>query len=174
MPLCGAEHEGGQTCHLEGNHEMHVAGFGGKRVMWANPDYVEPKPEVNTLTAEGRRNAEKMLREAAQRAQPEERTSLPPISEMHFDGETIEPELDQVRLGRQMQAVFDAIQDGQWHTLADLSETTGAPEASVSARLRDLRKESFGGHDVEHRRVDGVDGLWEYRLAMKAALRNFD
>jgi hypothetical protein len=39
---------------------------------------------------------------------------------------------------------------------------TGFPEASISARLRDFRKEQFGKHVVERRRRS--QGQWEYRL----------
>jgi len=52
--------------------------------------------------------------------------------------------------------------DGLWHTLAEMSSRLGFPEASVSARLRDLRKDKFGGRVVERRYV--LNGLWEYRL----------
>lgn len=49
-----------------------------------------------------------------------------------------------------------------WKTLATLSEKTKAPEASVSARLRDLRKVRYGNWEVLKRRLD--DGRYEYRL----------
>jgi len=39
-----------------------------------------------------------------------------------------------------------------------------APEASVSARLRDLRKAKFGGYRVERQRVREGRGLYHYRL----------
>ena len=53
--------------------------------------------------------------------------------------------------------------DHEWHTLYGLSLTTLAPEASVSARLRDLRKQKYGAHTIERRHIGS--GLWEYRLA---------
>ena len=67
------------------------------------------------------------------------------------------------------QAVFDAMRDGQWRTLEAISMSTGAPQASVSARLRDFRKEKFGGHHVERRRMKELGGLFEYRLALAGA-----
>jgi biotin operon repressor len=85
-----------------------------------------------------------------------------PVSAPHFDGVTYDPKRDHSRLHKQLTAVLEAMADGKWHTLARLSEQTGAPEASVSARIRDLRKEKFGGHKVERKRVDG--GLFFYRL----------
>jgi hypothetical protein len=83
----------------------------------------------------------------------------------HFDGETYEPTLDHSRLARQLTAVRLAMSDGLPHTLAELSRITGAPSASVSARIRDLRKPKFGGHVVHRERsCDDGDGVWLYRL----------
>ena len=79
-----------------------------------------------------------------------------------FDGETYERGRDQVRLNGQQLRVWRVVRDGRWRTLGDISEATGDPEASISARLRDLRKARFGRHTVERRHVGG--GLWEYRV----------
>jgi hypothetical protein len=79
-----------------------------------------------------------------------------------FDGETYDPELDKHRLAAQLQAVRAAMLDGNWRTLAWISGRVGAPEASVSARLRDLRKPRFGAYVVERRRLER--GLHEYRV----------
>lgn len=55
--------------------------------------------------------------------------------------------------------------DGVWRTLPEIASAIGAPEASVSARLRDLRKPKFGGFDVGRKaRGDASEGLYEYRL----------
>lgn len=80
----------------------------------------------------------------------------------HHDGSTYDPAKDKQRLNAQTQRVYDVMRDGRWRTLRQLSDEAHAPEASVSARLRDLRKDKFGGHTVERRRTDG--GLWTYRL----------
>jgi hypothetical protein len=53
---------------------------------------------------------------------------------------------------------------GTWLTLHEISVGTGDPEASVSARLRDLRKTKFGGHEVERQNLGG--GRWVYRLVL--------
>lgn len=81
-----------------------------------------------------------------------------------FDGPTFDPAQDGERLGRQLVDVFGVMKDGRWHTLREVSDAVGAPEGSVSARLRDLRKPRFGRHTVEKRRVSGAPGLWEYRM----------
>jgi hypothetical protein len=94
---------------------------------------------------------------------------VPSTIEMpHFDGETYSPEDDHARLGAQSQAVFTLMEDGRWRTLADISLATGFPEASISARLRDFRKEKFGSHTVQRQRTSEGAGTWEYRLTPTA------
>jgi hypothetical protein len=84
---------------------------------------------------------------------------------MHFDGSTYAHARDSARLGDQMFAVFAVMADGRWRTLADLAKAAGAPEASVSARLRDLRKPRFGGHRVERRYL--FRGCFTYQLIVR-------
>jgi hypothetical protein len=84
----------------------------------------------------------------------------------HADGETYEPERDRERLARQRRRVWDYMIAGRWRSLAAISEATGYPEASVSARLRDFRKARFGSHTVDRRYI-GM-GLWQYRLHVRA------
>src|SRR5258706_8981862 len=81
------------------------------------------------------------------------------------DGKTYDHDRDKDRLNLQQAIVFKAMQDGRWRTLARIHAMTGAPEASISARLRDLRKDKFGGHEVERRYVER--GVFEYRLIVK-------
>ena len=81
----------------------------------------------------------------------------------HFDGETYEPQHDQVRLNAQLQRVWTIMEDGNWHTLNELVEKAGpGTVASISARLRDFRKQRFGGHIVERQRL--TPGIFQYRL----------
>ena len=81
-----------------------------------------------------------------------------------FDGVTINDERDNGRLQAQLQCVKAAMLiRHRWWTLAELAGTTGYPEASVSARLRDLRKAKFGGYTVERKYVER--GLWAYRVS---------
>lgn len=85
---------------------------------------------------------------------------------MQFHGETFEPVLDQERLSRQWERIYHVMCDHSWRTLSELCKETGDPEASASARLRDLRKM---GYTVERRRRPGFDerrGIFEYRLLM--------
>jgi hypothetical protein len=81
-----------------------------------------------------------------------------------FGGETYDPKEDYERLTGTLRLVFGCLTTypGKWWTLRRLSVETSASEASVSARLRDLRKPQYGGHTIERRRAHG--GLYEYRL----------
>lgn len=76
-------------------------------------------------------------------------------------GSTYDHERDGARLGKQLRAVIDVLITHRrgWWTLRDLSDEVGAPEASISARLRDMRKLGF---EIERRYV--AKGLHEYRL----------
>lgn len=81
---------------------------------------------------------------------------------IRFDGETYDHERDASRLAKQYKLVFELMQDGEWRVLREISSVTGAPEASVSARLRDMRKKKFGSHVIEKRHIE--KGLFQYRL----------
>lgn len=87
---------------------------------------------------------------------------------LSFGGVTYDEERDGPRLRPQLDAVRRRMSDGQWHTLAQLSRALAsdgitAPQASVSARLRDLRKPQFGGYIIDREYVS--DGLWRYRMS---------
>lgn len=82
-----------------------------------------------------------------------------------FDGDTYIAKYDGGRLRQQLARVRGVMVDGMWRTLSEISGLTGDPEASVSARLRDLRKPKFGAWVVQRRRRGPPrDGLHEYRL----------
>lgn len=84
----------------------------------------------------------------------------------HFSGETYDPQHDHERLTKQLGRVWAALQGHGWHTLDELAAKTGDGPASISARLRDLRKPRFGEYEIERRhRGDAARGLYEYRLA---------
>jgi len=90
---------------------------------------------------------------------------MPEQLEADFDGDTYDREFDHERLGAQMRRVFMLMRDGRWRTLGEIEMMTYDPQASISARLRDLRKEKFGGHTIERqRRGPRENGIWEYRL----------
>jgi hypothetical protein len=79
-------------------------------------------------------------------------------------GSTFNEARDGKRLAEQAQRVFNFMADGQWHTLREISVGAGAPEASCSARLRDIRR---GGATVLREHVEA--GLWRYKVIQSAA-----
>lgn len=81
-----------------------------------------------------------------------------------FGGSTYEPSKDGVRLTAHLGRVYDLMRDQKWRTLAEIATLTAGSEAGSSARLRDLRKPQFGGHNVERRRHQSDNGVHEYRL----------
>jgi hypothetical protein len=82
-----------------------------------------------------------------------------------FSGQTYNPAEDHARLTSQLNKVFDCMKDGQWHTIPELAQYAGGSEAAVSARIRDFRKQRFGGHTVERERVK--KGLYRYKLTLR-------
>jgi hypothetical protein len=88
--------------------------------------------------------------------------SWQPPKQTAFGGETYEPEKDHARLNQQLKDVYELMKDGRWRTINEICNELCHPQPSVSARLRDLRKEKFGGHTVDRERLKG--GLYQYRV----------
>ena len=86
---------------------------------------------------------------------------------MPFDGETYDRQQDGKRLLSLLERVKSIMLPGNWRTLKELKDQTGGTESSVSARLRDLRKDKFGGYEIERKRI--VGGLHAYRLRVPVA-----
>ena len=82
-----------------------------------------------------------------------------------FDGTAYDATLDKERLTNQAYRVYAFMSTQRWHTLREIAEATGAPEASASACLRDFRKPRWNWHTVEkRRRGEPSHGCWEYRV----------
>jgi len=81
-------------------------------------------------------------------------------AEFRFAGPELEPH-DRARLGRQLLLVKGLMGDGKWRTLSEIEALTGAPQASISARLRDIRRM---GLRVERKRAGPERGTWLYRV----------
>ncbi len=81
-----------------------------------------------------------------------------------FDGETFEKPKDGKRLRSQLEVIHSIMKSGRWYSLRLLESITGYSTASISARIRDLRKAKFGGATVERARIDGT---FQYRLKEK-------
>ena len=80
------------------------------------------------------------------------------------DGATYDHEQDGARLCQQQQDVWNVMRTGRWYSLMALSQLTGHMPQSVSARLRDFRKERFGSHTVDRKRYGLYRGTFVYRL----------
>ena len=88
-----------------------------------------------------------------------------PLPRAAFDGPEYVPEFDAERLTGQLRRVFNLMRDGEWRSLDEIADKTGDPHASVSAQLRHLRKNKFGNHTVDKRRVgEKKSGYYKYRL----------
>jgi hypothetical protein len=87
-------------------------------------------------------------------------------SALRFDGETYEADQDQARLSIQLEKVKALmLSDNAWRTLEEIGAATGIRSvASVSARLRDMRKGIPPRFRVERERVPGGNGLHRYRV----------
>ena len=91
-----------------------------------------------------------------------------------FDGHHYEPKKDRYRLSGQIEKIFKFIQKHstdlfgmeKWMTVGEISVYTEFPEASISAQLRNLRKEKFGGHNIQGR-YRQFTRIFEYRLEDK-------
>jgi hypothetical protein len=84
---------------------------------------------------------------------------------MTFSGSNYSPELDKERLTNQLSRICELMMDGKFRTVKEIADITGDPETSVSAQLRNLRKEKFGGYQVpKQRRGEKKRGLWEFQL----------
>lgn len=84
-----------------------------------------------------------------------------------FFGETFDPHVDGPRLESQQARVESLMADGFWRTLAGISAElrrrhpgTKDTEASISARLRDMRRR---GWTIHRERVHSMSGLYQYR-----------
>lgn len=89
-----------------------------------------------------------------------------------FHGATYVPSRDRDRLVGLMDRVHTALKDGQKWSLSGLKQACGGGEASISARLRNLKQVRWGGnyegvvrvretgHDIEKEYVS--KGLWLY------------
>lgn len=95
---------------------------------------------------------------------------VPKLGSLGAGGVTFDQARAAKRLNAQLQRVYDALLDGKWHTFSDLESIiytrTGVrdPQASLSARIRDLRKPEILGAVIDKECLGR--GLWSYRLVL--------
>ena len=77
-----------------------------------------------------------------------------------FNGSEYNALFDKGRLTGQLHKLFELMKDQTFRTLSEIENETAIPQASISAQLRNLRKDRFGGHTVNRRpRGDRFHGL---------------
>ena len=81
----------------------------------------------------------------------------------HFNGPDYIPKLDHARLSTQMGQIKALMMDGKFRTLGEIEAKTGYPQASISAQLRHLKKDRFGGYTLNKQRRT-LEGLFEYQV----------
>lgn len=84
------------------------------------------------------------------------------VGKNDFEGSDYDAKKDKARLTGQILRVWNCMKDGHPRTLQQIKAVTGDPESSISAQLRHLRKDKWGGHEVEKKR--GFGGTWMYRI----------
>lgn len=90
------------------------------------------------------------------------------VSEPRFAGDTYDANYDSARLSGQMLAVYNLMRDGCWRTLSEINAVVNGSEAGISARLRDCRKNKWGGNIVNRRRRGKEkSGCHEYQLIIR-------
>ena len=97
-------------------------------------------------------------------------TQLDLFNKNSFDGTTYEPKQDDHRLIPLIKELFIVMSDSKFRTLPELEKILKHRYmiTSISSKLRDLRKEKFGGHIVNRQnRGDRKNGFYEYQLIIK-------
>jgi hypothetical protein len=95
-----------------------------------------------------------------------------------FRGAAYVPSLDRARLSVQIERIRSYMLGVEWRTLSEIKAALEVvyapavfPESSISAQLRNLRKQGFS-HRLLRRRRGGVRGpgagIWEYLLLLPA------
>ncbi len=87
------------------------------------------------------------------------------FNQPEFSGSDYSAMVDKKRLTGQIKRIYALMVDGGWRTLREIETSTGDPQSSISAQLRNLRKIKFGSHVInKRRRGDRTNGLFEYKL----------
>jgi hypothetical protein len=86
-----------------------------------------------------------------------------------FDSGVELAKADHLRLGKQIARVLSVLSDGRWYTVPELQDeifgrfNVRDPEPSLSAQIRNLKKQKHGGHDIRRIRVGNV---YKFRLVV--------
>lgn len=102
----------------------------------------------------------------AQQATLEHAKEVLGVRHISFDGVSALG-IDVPRLAGQLARVYELMTDGEYRTLGEIADVIGGWESSISARLRDLRKTRFGGHQVIVRQRQASPLIFEYKLILR-------
>jgi DNA-binding transcriptional regulator GbsR (MarR family) len=92
-----------------------------------------------------------------------------PAYDAQQDFERLTKQMDRIR-----EVMLMASAANKWMTLGEIEQVTRYPQASISAQLRHLRKESFGAYIVKKRRREpAYKGIWEYFVKKRPQQMNF-
>ena len=81
---------------------------------------------------------------------------------MPFDGATYVRNRDFSRLTTQLEKVKAILLDYEPHRIDEIEQLVGCRSAGVTARVRDLRKEKFGGFRIDSWADPHDPSLWWY------------
>lgn len=81
---------------------------------------------------------------------------------LRFNGPDYVASRDNIRLGTQLKKILKLMIDNKWRSLKEISDIVNAPESSVSAQLRHLRKPRFGSYEVERKHLG--NGFYKYKV----------
>lgn len=82
------------------------------------------------------------------------------LAPQEFGGSTFDRRRDLARLKSQQERVTKLMLDGRKRTLQEIAYEANIPMQSVGSRVRDLKKQHFGGYDLRKEYVR--DGIWRY------------
>lgn len=87
---------------------------------------------------------------------------------MNTYGATFQESLDGERVRTQMQVIRDFMLSHDFVTLSEIEHCLKYPSASISAQLRHLKKDKFGGYELEKKRLSiNNAGTWLYKLTSR-------
>lgn len=87
------------------------------------------------------------------------------VTNVVFDGDDYVHQRDSKRLKTQLEQIESYIEGKGYLTLQEIADATGFAQTSVSAQLRNLRKERFGSRKIDRKYIS--NGLYSYKLMPK-------
>lgn len=89
------------------------------------------------------------------------------MAEYEFHGADYRPEYDYKRLSNQIDRIKAYCLPREWLLVQQIARACKAPENSVQAQLRNLRKKANGAYIVERRKHPITAGLYEFKVRLR-------